>query len=533
MKSHDGTDVTRVVAYDSSLRDGAQAQGISFSVEDKIKIVEKLDELGISYIEAGNPGSNPKDMEFFARVGALRLKNAKIIAFGSTRKVGVAVEDDRNVQSLLQANTQAVAIFGKSWDYQVTDILRTTLEENLRMIASTIRYLKEQGREVVFDAEHFFDGYQANPDYALQTLEAAALAGADTLCLCDTNGGTFPSDIYTITQNVVSRFDAQIGIHCHNDSEMAVANSVAAVQAGATQVQGTINGIGERCGNANLCSIIPNLQLKLGMECIPPENMEQLTSVARFVSEVANVTFNEKAPYVGNDAFSHKGGMHIDAVSKNPVSYEHIDPEQVGNTRHILMSEVAGRSALLAKINAIDASLGKDSADTKRILEHLKVLEHEGYQFESAESSFQLLVRKLLGKYRPFFDLKEYKVIIQEPSANGINSSAMIEISVGGQEEITAAEGDGPVNALDNAMRKALERFYPAIKEVKLTDYKVRVLDSDKASAAKVRVLIESTDHHESWTTIGVSTDVIDASWRALIDSVEYKLMRDQERLVS
>jgi 2-isopropylmalate synthase len=385
----------------------------------------------------------------------------------------------------------------------------------------------------VFDAEHFFDGYKANQDYAMQTLEAAASAGADTLCLCDTNGGTFPSDLFAITQKVVGRFDAQIGIHCHNDSEMAVANSVAAVQAGATQVQGTINGIGERCGNANLCSIIPNLQLKLGMECIPPENMEQLTSVARFVSEVANVTFNEKAPYVGHDAFSHKGGMHIDAVSKNPVSYEHIDPEQVGNTRHILMSEVAGRSALLAKMKAVDAALDKDSADTKRILEHLKVMEHEGYQFESAESSFQLLVRKLLGKYRPFFELKEYKVVIHEPSVNGINSSVMIKIAVGDQEEITAAEGDGPVNALDNAIRKALERFYPAIKEVKLTDYKVRVLDSDKASAAKVRVLIESTDHHESWTTIGVSTDIIDASWRALIDSIEYKLMRDQERQAS
>lgn len=525
--------MTKIIAYDSSLRDGAQAQGISFSVEDKIKIVEKLDQLGIGYIEAGNPGSNPKDLQFFTRVAALKLKNAKIIAFGSTRKVGVAVENDRNVQSLLQANTDAVAIFGKSWDYQVTDILRTSLEENLHMIGDTVRFLKQQGREVVFDAEHFFDGYKANQDYAMQTLEAAASAGADTLCLCDTNGGTFPSDLFAITQKVVGRFDAQIGIHCHNDSEMAVANSVAAVQAGATQVQGTINGIGERCGNANLCSIIPNLQLKLGMECIPPENMEQLTSVARFVSEVANVTFNEKAPYVGHDAFSHKGGMHIDAVSKNPVSYEHIDPEQVGNTRHILMSEVAGRSALLAKMKAVDAALDKDSADTKRILEHLKAMEHEGYQFESAESSFQLLVRKLLGKYRPFFELKEYKVVIHEPSVNGINSSVMIKIAVGDQEEITAAEGDGPVNALDNAVRKALERFYPAIKEVKLTDYKVRVLDSDKASAAKVRVLIESTDHHESWTTIGVSTDIIDASWRALIDSIEYKLMRDQERLTA
>ena len=394
------------VAYDSTLRDGAQAQGISFSVEDKLKIVEKLDELGIAYIEAGNPGSNPKDLEFFQRVAGLKLKHARIIAFGSTRKVGIAPADDRNLQSLLAAGTQAVAIFGKSWDYQVTDILRTTLEENLAMIGSTIAYLKQQGREVVFDAEHFFDGYKANPDYALQTLAAAADAGADTLCLCDTNGGTFPHEIAEITRLVCGKFSAQIGIHCHNDSEMAVANSVSAVLAGARQVQGTINGIGERTGNANLCSIIPNLQLKQGYDCLPEGNLASLTSVARYVAEVANVTFNEKAPYVGGDAFSHKGGMHIDAVAKNPVSYEHIDPARVGNARNILVSEVAGRSALLSKIHAVDASLAKDSPDTKRILDEIKALEHEGYQFESAEGSIQLLVRKLLGKFQPFFELK-------------------------------------------------------------------------------------------------------------------------------
>ena len=522
--------MSRFVAYDSTLRDGAQAQGVSFSVEDKLKIVERLDELGIAYIEAGNPGSNPKDLEFFTRVGALPLKHARIIAFGSTRKVGIAVEDDKNLQSLLAANTAAVAIFGKSWDYQVTDILRTTLDENLRMIGSTVEYLKRHGREVVFDAEHFFDGYQANPEYALATLAAAADAGVDTLCLCDTNGGTFPSEIHRITATVVQRFPVQIGIHCHNDSEMAVANSIAAVQAGAVQVQGTINGIGERCGNANLCSIIPNLQLKLGMEGIPGDNLQHLTSVARFVSEVANVALGDKAPFVGNDAFSHKGGMHIDAVAKNPISYEHINPEQVGNVRHILVSEVAGRSALLAKIHAVDATLTKDSADTKRILDHLKALEHEGYQFESAESSFELLLYKLLGRYQPFFELKEYTVVIHEPARDGINSSATISIAVDGQEENTTADGDGPVNALDKAMRRALERFYPAIRDVKLTDYKVRVLDSDKASAARVRVLIESADHLGSWTTIGVSTDIIDASWRALIDAIEYKLMRDQVR---
>ena len=522
--------MTQVYAYDSTLRDGAQAQGISFSVEDKLKIVRRLDELGISYIEAGNPGSNPKDMEFFARVGDLRLQHAKIIAFGSTRKVMTDVAADRNLQSLLAANTPAVAIFGKSWDYQVTDILRTTLEENLAMIGDTIRFLKHQDKEVVFDAEHFFDGYKANPDYALQTLRAAVEAGADTLCLCDTNGGTFPNEIHAITAEVVRQFDVQIGIHCHNDMEMAVANSIAAVQAGATQVQGTINGIGERCGNANLCAIIPNVQLKLGLDCIPGGNMVQLGSVARYVSEIANVTFNEKAAYVGGDAFSHKGGMHIDAVSKNPVSYEHIDPTLVGNSRHILVSEVAGRSALLARLREVDPTLDKDSVETKRILQHLKMLEHEGYQFETAESSLQLLLRKLLGKHSPLFELREYRVNICEPAANGVNSSATIRIAVDGQETEATANGDGPVNSLDKALRHALERFFPAIAEIKLTDYKVRVLDSDQASAAKVRVLVETRDAQESWTTIGVSTDVIDASWRALSDAIEYKLVRDQWR---
>lgn len=515
--------------YDSTLRDGAQAQGISYSVDDKIKIVERLDEMGVGYIEAGNPGSNPKDLEFFRRVSALKLKNSKIIAFGATRKVGIKPEDDNNLRSLLSANTQAVAIFGKSWDYQVTDILRTTLEENLAMIGDTIAHLKAQGKEMVFDAEHFFDGYKANPIYALQALDAAAKAGADCLCLCDTNGGTFPDVIREVTALVVARHPGiAIGIHCHNDCEMAVANSVAAVQAGATQVQGTINGIGERCGNANLCAIVPNIELKLGKRCLPEGSLVHLTNAARFVSEVANMPLNEKAAYVGNDAFAHKGGMHIDAVNKNPISYEHINPEIVGNTRRILMSEVAGRATLLARINKLDATLTKDSPETQKIVDKLKELEHEGYQFESAESSFELVVRKLLGLHKPFFELKEFKVIVNEPSPNGINSSAMLKIAVGGEEEITASEGDGPVNALDKALRRALERFYPAIREMKLTDYKVRVLDSDKASAAKVRVLIESSDGDAHWSTIGVSTDIIDASWRALVDAIEYKLVRDK-----
>ena len=522
--------MNKISIYDSTLRDGAQAQGISYSVEDKIKVVLRLDALGVDYIEAGNPGSNPKDLEFFERVKALRLKHSRVIAFGSTRKVGVDVTGDGNVRSLLRAGTSAIAIFGKSWDYQVTDILRTSLDENVGMIGDTIRYLKAQGREVVYDAEHFFDGYRANAEYALRTLAAAAEAGADCLCLCDTNGGSFPHDIFEITRSVVERFKRPIGIHCHNDCELAVANSVMAVQAGATQVQGTINGFGERCGNANLCSIIPDLQLKLGYPCISPESMAMLASVARSISDIANMPHNERAPYVGGDAFAHKGGMHIDAVVKNAASYEHIDPDQVGNSRRMLMSEVAGRSMLLARIQAVDPSLGKDSPETREVVDRLKQLEHEGYQFEAAESSFELVVRKILGKYRPFFELQEFKVIVNEPSSNGVNSSAMIKIRVGEQEELTAAEGDGPVNALDEAVRKALERFYPEIREIRLTDYKVRVLDSDMASAARVRVLIESTDHRENWTTIGVSTDIIDASWRALVDSMEYKLVREQER---
>ena len=526
-----------ITAYDSTLRDGAQAQGVSFTVEDKLKIVGRLDALGIGYIEAGNPGSNPKDLVFFERVRALKLKHAKIIAFGATRKPNIHAASDGNLQSLLLAKTPAVAIFGKSWDYQVTDILRTSLHENLAMISDSIAFLKAQSKEVVFDAEHFFDGYKANPEYALNTLQAAADAGADVLCLCDTNGGTFPDEVFAITQKVVALFNdqlvnVQIGIHCHNDCEMGVANSVAAVKAGATQVQGTINGIGERCGNANLCSIIPNLQLKLGLNCIPKENMADLASAARFVSEVANMMFNDKAAYVGHDAFSHKGGMHIDAVAKNPISYEHINPALVGNTRHILVSEVAGRSALLAKINAVDATLTKDSLETKRILEHLKSLENDGYQFESAESSFDLLIHKLLGRFKPFFALNDYKVSVQEYAENRSNNAlASVNITVNNQTEAVTAEGDGPVNALDKAIRKALGRFYPTLSQVKLVDYKVRVLDSDKATAAKVRVLIESADQNSSWTTIGVSTDIIDASWRALCDAIEYKLLQDSQGL--
>ena len=519
--------MSNIYIYDSTLRDGAQAQGISFTVEDKLKIVNKLDRLGISYIEAGNPGSNPKDLEFFQRVKKLELKYAKLTAFGSTRRAGIRVEEDANVQSILKADTPAVAIFGKSWDFHVTDVLKTTLEENLLMIRDTLRFFKDTGKEVVFDAEHFFDGYKTNPIYALKALKAAVDGGADCLALCDTNGGCFPSEIYEITRQVREEFgDVPLGIHCHNDTGMAVANSMMAVEAGAVQVQGTFNGFGERCGNANLCTIIPNLQLKKGFVCIPEEKMIKLSTTARFISEVANIVHNERDPYVGNCSFAHKGGMHIDAVNKNPASFEHIDPDMVGNERRILMSEVSGRSTILSAINEVEPNLKKDSPETQKIIDRLKTLEHEGYQFEGAESSFELMVRKELGRYKSFFHLEDFKVITTDPGKEKLSASAIIKVKVGEFTEITAAEGDGPVNALDRALRKALEVFYPQLKNMRLSDFKVRVLDSKAATAAKVRVLIESTDGETSWNTVGVSTDIINASWKALVDSVEYMLIK-------
>ncbi len=521
--------MSKVFIYDSTLRDGAQAEGISFTVDDKLKIVKKLDALGISYIEAGNPGSNPKDLEFFERVKGLELKGIKLTAFGSTRRVGIKVEDDNNVKSLLKAETPAVAIFGKSWDMHVRDILNTTLEENLNMIRDTIHFFKEQGKEVVYDAEHFFDGYKGNGEYALKTLKAAVEGGADYLVLCETNGGCFPLEVYEITKKVCSEFSVPVGIHCHNDAGMAEANSIVAVQAGAVQVQGTMNGFGERCGNANLCTIIPDLQLKMGMECIPSENIIMLTLASRFISETANVAHNERAPFVGHSAFAHKGGMHIDGVNKNPKTFEHINPELIGNERRFLMSEVAGRATLLSRINEIDGTITKDSPETKRIIDKLKALEHEGYQFEGAESSFELVIRKELGKYTSFFELDHFKVTVSEPSRDAFSSSAIIKIKVKDEEELTAAEGDGPVNALDKALRKALERFYPQLNQMRLTDFKVRVLDSETATAAKVRVLIESTDGEDVWNTVGVSTDLIEASWKALVDSVQYKLQKNSE----
>ncbi|TCT16331.1 2-isopropylmalate synthase [Natranaerovirga pectinivora] len=522
--------MSRVEIFDSTLRDGAQAEGISFSVEDKLKIVKAMDELGVAYIEAGNPGSNPKDLEFFRRVKDIQLNNAKLTAFGSTRRRNINVSDDANVKSMLEANTEAVAIFGKSWDFHVTDIIQTTLEENLKMIEETMAFFKENGKEVFFDAEHFFDGYKANPEYALQALEAAVKGGADCLVLCDTNGGAMPLEVYEITKKVCETFSVRVGIHTHNDCGMAVANSMMAVEAGATHIQGTYIGFGERCGNANLSTIIGNLQLKKGYHCIPEENLETLTSTALFVAEIANIVLYDKEPYVGRSAFTHKGGMHIDGVNKASHSFEHINPELVGNTRRFLMSEVAGRSTILKKIAKIAPEITKDSEEAKQIIDRLKELEHEGYQFEGAESTFELIIRKHLGKYKSFFELENFKIIGEKPAKDSkFSAYAMVKVNVDGNEEFTAAEGDGPVHALDIALRKALEVFYPQLKEVHLTDYKVKVLDSKDATAGKVRVLLTSSDGKNVWSTVGVSSDIIKASLIALVDSIEVKLLRDLE----
>ncbi len=517
--------------YDSTLRDGAQSEGISFSVTDKIKIVQALDSMGVPYIEAGNPGSNPKDLEFFEAIKSMNLKHSKIVAFGSTRRKNIKVEDDANVKSLLTAGTEHVAIFGKSWDFHATEIIHATLEENLDMIEDTIRFFINKGIDVTFDAEHFFDGFKANQDYAMLSLATAAKAGAKRLVLCDTNGGCLPSEIFEITKKVAETFPMKIiGIHAHNDGGMAVANSIVAVEAGAKHIQGTFVGFGERCGNANLSTIIANLELKMNTPCLAEGELENLTSIALLISEVANINHDDQMPYVGKKAFTHKGGMHIDGVNKNPKSFEHIDPSAVGNARRFLMSEVAGRSSILKKIQRVAPELSKTSPQTAEIMARLKELEHDGYQFEGAESSFELVIRKVLGKYKPFFALENFKTMGERPDLSSMFSAyAMVKVNVDGDSEMVAAEGDGPVNALDKALRRALERFYPELTKIQLTDYKVRVLDGKEASAAKVRVLITSSDGKSDWTTVGVSTDIVEASLIALVDSLEISLIRDIE----
>lgn len=506
------------------MRDGAQAQGISFTVEDKLKILKKLDDFGIDYVEAGNPGSNPKDLEFFKKAAEMKLQNTKLTAFGNTRKPKTKVSDDATVMALADAGTNSVAVFGKSWDLHVRDIVKTTLDENLNMIKDTLLYMKSLNKEVIFDAEHFFDGYKANPYYAISTLHAAADAGADWIVLCDTNGGLMPWEIEKIVKVVLDKIVIPIGIHCHNDSGMAVANSIMAIQNGALQIQGTFNGYGERCGNANLCTIIPNLQLKMNKQCISKEKLMELASLSRYVYEITNIMPNDRDPYVGTSAFTHKGGMHIDGVQKNPKSFEHVSPEIVGNSRNFTMSEVAGRSTILRKIQKIAPWITKESEETKILMDKIKELEHKGYAFEGAEVSFELIVMKTLCNYKKMFEVKEFKAICDDNWGEENSASSIVKIVVDGIEEITAAEGQGPVNALDKALRKALEVFYPYIKNMRLIDYKVRVLDTNTATAAKVRVHIESTDGKKVWGTVGVSTNIIEASWIALIDSIEYFL---------
>src|SRR5262245_25683299 len=517
--------------YDTTLRDGTQGEGVSFSMEDKVRIATRLDAIGIHYIEGGWPGSNPKDLRFFRRMQDVTLKQAKLAAFSMTRRAGGTPESDANMRAILDAGTPVTTIVGKSWDFHVTHALETTLHENLAMIGDTIGWLRPKMDEVLFDAEHFFDGFRANREYALATLRAADAAGAHWLVLCDTNGGTLPGELVEILREVKRHVRAPLGIHVHNDAECAVANSLAAVQEGVDQVQGTINGFGERCGNANLVSIIPTLALKLGLECVPTAHLRELRDLSRFVSELANRTPWASQPYVGDSAFAHKGGMHVSAVQKHPHTYEHVDPERVGNHRRVLVSELAGKSNILWKAREFGIDLDRDTPDSRRILERLKALEDEGFQFEGAEASFELLMERALGHHRPYFELDAYRVIVEEQSAaEEPVAEATVRVRVKGMLEHTAAAGNGPVNALDHALRKALEEFYPNLRELKLLDYKVRILDESKGTAAKTRVLITSGDGRETWGTVGVADNIIEASWQALVDSVEYKLRADERR---
>ncbi len=511
--------------YDTTLRDGSQREGVSLSVSDKLKIAEKLDEFGIKYIEGGWPGSNPKDIEFFKRASKLNFKNARICAFSSTRRPGVVIEEDQNIQALVNSGTATVTIFGKSWDFHVRDALKTTLDENLAMIKDTISYLKSMGREVFFDAEHFFDGYKANSEYALDTLKAAAAGGADVLVLCDTNGGLMPWELPEILRAVKELTNTPLGIHVHDDAGMATANSLLAVREGITQVQGTINGYGERCGNANLCTIMPNLQLKMGYQVVTEEQMKGLTVLSRFVAELANIAPADQQPYVGFNAFAHKGGVHVDAVSKKPETYEHALPELVGNKRRILVSELAGRSSISLKTSNNELKYDKGRPEIASVLQRIKEMEHYGYQFEGAEGSFELLILKMMKAYTPLFKLEGFRMIIEKREDGQLYSEATIKVRVGNEQVHTAAEGNGPVNALDNALRKALEGFYPAMKKIKLVDFKVRVIDGVDGTGAQVRVLIQSSDDHQTWGTVGVSPNVIEASWIALVDSLEYGLL--------
>jgi len=525
----DEHNVGAIEIYDTTLRDGAQAEDVWFSVEDKVRVAQKLDELGVHFIEGGWPGANPKDIEFFRIAKTIPFKNAKLVAFGSTRRASNSAARDLTLRALLEAGTHYVTLFGKSWTLHVTDALGISLKKNLKLIEESVAFLKAHKRQVFYDAEHFFDGYKANPDYALSTLIKAQAAGAERIILCDTNGGTMPWEIKKIVADVVREVKVPLGIHAHNDAEMAVANSLIAVEQGVIQVQGTINGIGERCGNANLSSIIPNLNLKMKQETIIPERLLRLREVSHYVAEIANLVPSTHQPYVGDSAFAHKGGVHIDAVRKNPMTYEHVRPEVVGNRQRMLVSDHAGKSSLAGKAEEFHIKLRKDSPKTRELLATLKELENQGYQFEGAEGSFELLMRRVLGKHKSSFELLGFRVIVEKRQADEEPiSEATVIVQVGQTVEHQVAVGTGPVDALDHALRKALEKFYPELREVKLLDYKVRVLAGNKGTASRVRVLIESGDQKEKWGTVGVSENIMEASWQALADSIEYKMLTDE-----
>ncbi|MGK7876423.1 MAG: citramalate synthase [Xenococcaceae cyanobacterium] len=534
--------------YDTTLRDGAQREGMSLSLEDKLRIARKLDEMGIPFIEGGWPGANPKDVQFFWKLKEEPLTQAEVVAFCSTRRPHKAAADDNMLQAILAAGTRWVTIFGKSWDLQVTEGLKTSLEENLAMIRDTIEYLRSQGRRVIYDAEHWFDGYKQNPDYALQTLKAAWDGGAEWLVFCDTNGGTLSHEISQIVREVVKALPGidngqgfsqspvtshqspitKLGIHTHNDSGTAVANALAAVIEGAQMVQGTINGYGERCGNANLCTLIPNLQLKMGYTCIEDSQLIQLTRTSRLISEIVNLAPDDHAAFVGRSAFAHKGGIHVSAVERNPLTYEHIQPELIGNQRRIVISDQSGLSNVLSKARSFGIELNKGDTTCRQILERLKDLENEGYQFEAAEASFELLMRSALGQRQEMFQLKGFQVhcdMLQEADMPYSNALATIKVAVNGEDMLEVAEGNGPVSALDKALRKALVKFYPEIADFHLTDYKVRILDGGAGTSAKTRVLVESSNGEQRWTTVGVSTNILEASYQAVVEGIEYGLL--------
>lgn len=520
----------RVEFYDTTLRDGAQSEDIAFSLNDKLRITERLDDFGIHYVEGGWPGSNPKDLQYFKEVKGLNLKNTKITAFSSTVKAHSRAEDDEIIRAVLEAETDYVTIVGKSWDLHVRDALKVKLDTNLKMIDRTIGYLKGLGKTVFFDAEHFFDGYKKNKAYAMDVLKAAYNAGADLLVLCDTNGGSMPFEVYDIVKEVVSAIDTRFGIHTHNDTENAVANSLMAVKGGCCHIQGTINGYGERCGNANLCSIIPNVILKMGYKGIEKERLFHLRELSLFVDEMANLIPDKHRPYVGESAFAHKGGIHVSAIRKNPETYEHVDPTLVGNSQRVLVSDLSGESSILYKAKEFNIDIEKEKKAARDIIKKIKELEMFGYQFEGADGSLELLIKKTLGLHRRYFDLIGFKVIVEKNEKDPPVSEATIMVRVDDRIEHTAASGTGPVNALDNALRKALEKFYPPLKAMNLVDYKVRVLSTKDGTRAVTRVLIENSDGQRNWGTVGVSENIIEASWQALVDGIDYKLLIEEEK---